>query len=472
MSNDYFDFLQNTGQNKNTATEADNLSVNLTVRADADCQVVCDGDFLFVLQANRIVKEKAPFGQHILQFISLDNPDLCVEKIVDFSVVGKSYLVIVNEFKQLMASVPAKEEETKVKEEETSTVSEDAEPDDIGGGENAPSSFTSSATLSSGGIGNDVFDSMPGGSLLSGVYVERNSFVEEYCDRVGNLKKRWSRDERERFFSLIDTEIRPAADSGDSGAGLVLGHYYSLVGDMTSAVAKYRWAADLGNAVAQKVLGNYYYDDLRDYPESVILYRQSAEQGYAPAQHNLGNAYYYGKGVDKDFHEAVKWYRAAAEQGNAKAQYQLGKAYYYGNGVDCDIHEAAKWYRAAAEQGDSDAQYSLGYCYQSGVGFFWDHDYKEAVKWYRAAAEQGNAIAQCQLGYCYNNHIGVPLDEVEAVKWYRKSAEQGVAVAQSNLGECYENGWGVPRNLDEARKWYKLAAEQGYDRAIEHLKKF
>ena len=115
MATDYFDFLNQSSQQEKPATEepkSDGL-VNLTVRADADCQVVCDGDSLLLLNANQIVKEKAPVGQHILQFISIEHPDICVEKIVDWPDSGKNYLVIVNELKPLIAGKAKQVEEKK-----------------------------------------------------------------------------------------------------------------------------------------------------------------------------------------------------------------------------------------------------------------------------------------------------------------------------------------------------------------------
>lgn len=113
MANDYFDFLsQNAQQDKPTdSTPQNDGMVNLTARADADCQVVCDGDFLFLLNANQIAKEKAPAGQHILQFISIEYPEVAVEKLVDFPDVGKNYLVVVNELKAQIATLQAKSEQ-------------------------------------------------------------------------------------------------------------------------------------------------------------------------------------------------------------------------------------------------------------------------------------------------------------------------------------------------------------------------
>ena len=112
MTTDYLNFLEQNSPEKESASSdvpASNNFVNLTLRADAECQVTCDGDFLVLLNPNQITKEKAPAGQHILQFISTTHPDIQVEKIVDFPEAGKNYLVLVNEFSGLMKDIEQKE---------------------------------------------------------------------------------------------------------------------------------------------------------------------------------------------------------------------------------------------------------------------------------------------------------------------------------------------------------------------------
>ena len=75
--------------------------VNVTFKADENCQVLCDGDFVALLDANQITKEQVPSGDHVLTFISIDDPTLSIEKTVSFPIPGKSHLVLVNEFIQL-----------------------------------------------------------------------------------------------------------------------------------------------------------------------------------------------------------------------------------------------------------------------------------------------------------------------------------------------------------------------------------
>lgn len=86
--------------------------VNVTFKADENCQVLCDGDFLVLLDANQITKEKAPAGNHVLTFISVEDESLSIEKHVSFPELGKSYLVLANDF------ISLREEHARLKEEQ------------------------------------------------------------------------------------------------------------------------------------------------------------------------------------------------------------------------------------------------------------------------------------------------------------------------------------------------------------------
>ena len=70
---------------------------NVTIRVDADCFLLCDGEFMEEIEivANQITKAQLPIGQHILEFIDATNPDVKLEKEVDFPEDGKNYLVLI-----------------------------------------------------------------------------------------------------------------------------------------------------------------------------------------------------------------------------------------------------------------------------------------------------------------------------------------------------------------------------------------
>ena len=77
--------------------------VNVTVRVDADCMLMCDDEYVDLpLKAGMMAKTTLPMGQHLLTFISEKQPNIKVEKIVDWPEADKNYLVIVNELSAAM----------------------------------------------------------------------------------------------------------------------------------------------------------------------------------------------------------------------------------------------------------------------------------------------------------------------------------------------------------------------------------
>ena len=71
-------------QEQTPAPKNDAGMANVTIRVDADCYLLCDGEFMEDIQivANQIIKAKLPVGQHILEFMDVADPDVKVEKAV------------------------------------------------------------------------------------------------------------------------------------------------------------------------------------------------------------------------------------------------------------------------------------------------------------------------------------------------------------------------------------------------------
>jgi len=92
-----------------------------------------------------------------------------------------------------------------------------------------------------------------------------------------------------------------------------------------------------------------------DHRTAVAKFRKAAEQGDARAQSSLASMYYNGLGIPKDYKQALYWYSKAAEQGLASAQFTLGLMYAEGVGVPKDNEKALFWYTKAAEQGHPEA---------------------------------------------------------------------------------------------------------------------
>ena len=86
---------------------------------------------------------------------------------------------------------------------------------------------------------------------------------------------------------------------------------------------------------------------------ALVKFRRAAEQGSAAAQDKLGVMYAYGHGVAQDYKEAVRWYRLAAKSGFNNAQHNLGFMYSNGRGVVQDYVRAHMWFNIAAVNGDN-----------------------------------------------------------------------------------------------------------------------
>ena len=113
-----FHIVQPQEQPKEEVNSAVKMA-NISIRVDANCFLLCDGEFTEIeLQAGKITKVQLPVGQHLLEFIDSEYPELKMEKVVDWPDEGKSYLVLVDKFKEVVDALKAKAEtERKAKEE-------------------------------------------------------------------------------------------------------------------------------------------------------------------------------------------------------------------------------------------------------------------------------------------------------------------------------------------------------------------
>ena len=93
----------------------------------------------------------------------------------------------------------------------------------------------------------------------------------------------------------------------------------------------------------------------QDYAAALAKWRRAAQQGDALAQYGVGLMYDEGKGVAQDYKEAVRWYKLAAAQGDAQAHHNLGFMYGTGKGVKQAYVKAHMWYNLAAVSGDADS---------------------------------------------------------------------------------------------------------------------
>ena len=493
---------------------------NVTLRVDADALLLCDGEHIDIeLKAGVVKKTQLPVGQHLLEFLSEENPDAKVEKVVDFPVAGKSYLVMVSELKEALAKFETKaavalaakrvfwlvingyDDEmsammvvrnilgcsvTEARAKLAKLPAVVIETEEKARVEGLARLFAKSnvevAVETRNGlgelVGSDSYDTQKETEAKRKAQEEADRKAAEEAKRKAEAEAKRKAEEEAKRKAAEEEAKRKAAQEAKRKAAA-----QEAKRKAEEAKRKAEEAEEFYNTGE-----DYFYrrnGKIKKYEEAVKWYRKAVELGHTHAQYSLGYCYYWGKGVEKDEEEAIKWYRKAAEQGDADAQYELGD--YYGNvwslifddNESCrnrryDAKEAAKWYRKAAEQylkaaeqGNAEAQYSLGVCYLLGNGVGIDREL--AFEWFLKAAEQGNASAQYQLGEYYNYGWLGRCDSELALEWYLKAAEQGNAKAQYSLGRCYCYGRGVEEDKKEALKWYRKAADQGHSDAKECL---
>lgn len=101
-----FSFLENVApkQPEPEPVKQESGLANVSIRVDADCYMQCDGEYVDIpLKEGMMAKTQLPVGQHLLEFICQNNPNIKVEKVVDWPESDKNYLVMINELKAQIA---------------------------------------------------------------------------------------------------------------------------------------------------------------------------------------------------------------------------------------------------------------------------------------------------------------------------------------------------------------------------------
>ena len=122
-------------------------------------------------------------------------------------------------------------------------------------------------------------------------------------------------------------------------------------GDFKTALAEWTPLGELGYASAQYNLGIMYDNGngvLENDKTAVKWFTLAADQGDILAQKQLGDMYLR---VGKR-RTAAKWITKAAKQGDASSQLNLGAMYYIGDGVLTDYTKAYMWLNLAAYNGN------------------------------------------------------------------------------------------------------------------------
>ncbi|HEY3598829.1 MAG TPA: tetratricopeptide repeat protein [Paraburkholderia sp.] len=167
-------------------------------------------------------------------------------------------------------------------------------------------------------------------------------------------------------------------------------------GNLTSALAEFRKAAERGSRLAEF---NYAMMLLNgeggpvNVDEGKKWLRKAADANMSHAQYVYGKMYDDGEFVGRDPAEAHRWFLKAAQQGHTQAELALANQFLDGRGTARDNQQAFLWYKKAAEGGDMTAQYVTGSFYERG-GDGVTQNLNVARAYYAAAAAQGDPAAR------------------------------------------------------------------------------
>lgn len=148
------------------------------------------------------------------------------------------------------------------------------------------------------------------------------------------------------------------------------GFKFYQTGDVTTAMARLKKAADVGHAPAQVLLADI-LDQAEFNEEAVSYYRKAAEQGNADGEFGLGNMIASGEGVKRDAAEARKWITSAADKNHPRAIAALAQAYISGGlGIEEKQRggeDARRWIVRAADSSYLPALDYLARSYRTGM---------------------------------------------------------------------------------------------------------
>lgn len=276
-----------------------------------------------------------------------------------------------------------------------------------------------------------------------------------------------------------------------------------------SALHYYFLAADHGNKMAQKRLGDAYLKGELGLEVSTRLaidhYQLAAAQEEVSALTSLAECYELGMGVQQSFEHAFHYYKLAAaiEQRDGypyQAVMKLAKCYEEGKRIKPSLEKAIYYYRLAGEQDNNlEGYYRAILCYRKLT----DSDkMRMLTNWqgrihlrnkrgFRQHQQQlANELVyqeykclsidflknkaknflffkwfpledKLNMAKLYEENEEIEDHEKEAFKYCDLAAHKGYIPAQSRLGYYYREGIGVEPSDSRAFKYFKLAADQG-----------
>lgn len=185
--------------------------------------------------------------------------------------------------------------------------------------------------------------------------------------------------------------LEQAAGAGSQAAQVLLGDLLAagrdLPKDLTAAALWYERAALQGNMAAAAAWTGILQAAGQDLRPVFPVWLKAAEAGDAVAQRIVGDFYLRGIGTAKSIIDAERWLGKAVEQGNTAAMVILGG--HLAQSSSSNAERAFLLFKTAAEAGNSDGQYNVATCYLKGFGVAADS--VTARTWFAKAGAKGQA---------------------------------------------------------------------------------
>lgn len=236
--------------------------------------------------------------------------------------------------------------------------------------------------------------------------------------------------------------FKAAAQLGEAEAERALGDIYRYPVfqrvDTAASAAHYQRAIALGSAFAYLSYGELLRCDCeqRDLALAVRQFEAAADNGVVDAVTYLAFAYWRGEGVEPNDTEALRLFRLADKQGDYAAAYYIGDFYAHGRGVTADQMEAEKWWRKAAEAGMRTAQHALGRLYLMNPGP--DGRRNDGIIWLERAASAGVAAAYWDL---FSYYTSIPVNDLD------RAYDIGLSASYSPYPEIAEQGRSMMKSV-------------------------
>lgn len=166
----------------------------------------------------------------------------------------------------------------------------------------------------------------------------------------------------------------------------------------------------------------------------------------------------WGKELKKDLKEAIKLYQQAAEKGNSAAHFHLGAIYLRGEGVEKNEELSKKHFAQSIQLAKVSRIENQG-IRAAVEDFYEKKGNSDApLDFLKAAAEGGNAEAATWVGRIYQFDVRVKND-AEAIRWYNIAADKNNKEALLQLEQSYRYGWGVEKNEAKANEFAAKASK-------------